>query len=113
MKSVLAFSLDNIKLGDDTAKTLGGTYGTNGVGTLVSLVLRYSLTLAGIILLGLLIFGGLTFIINAGSGDSKKAQQGKAAVTNALIGFAIVLFAYSIIKIIDAITGLSILNSSL
>lgn len=112
MKPVLAFSLDNIKLGN-TDKTIGTTYGNGGVSILISAILKYSLMLAGIILLSLLIFGGITFIMNAGKGDPKKADQGKSAITNALIGFAIVLFAFSIIRIIETITGLNILNSTL
>jgi len=113
MKQLLAFKLEEIRLGNENAKTIGTTYGTNGVGVLVSVILKNSLVIAGIILLGLLIFGGISFIMNAGKGDAKKAQQGKSAITNALIGFGIVLFAYSIIRIIEVITGLNILNSNL
>jgi hypothetical protein len=107
MKPILAFSLSEIPLGPDKG-TIGGTYSSTSV--LVSIIIKNSLTVASIIFLALLIFGGVTFIINAGSGDSKKAQQGQSAVTNAAIGFAIVLLAYSIIKIIEVITGLQILN---
>jgi len=109
MNSVLAFSLDNIKLGN-TDKTISTTYGEGGISVLISMILKNSLVLASIILLCLLIFGGITFIMNAGKGDPKKAQQGKSAITNALIGFAIVFLAFSIIRVIEVITGLKILN---
>ncbi len=108
----MAFKLEDIKLGN-TDKTIFNTYGEGGVSVLVSVILKNSLTLASIILLALLIFGGITFIMNAGNGDSKKAQQGKSAITNAAIGFAIVLLAYTIIQIIEKITGLNILKSTL
>lgn len=111
MNSALAFSLDSIKLGQNTSSTLGGTYGSANV--LISIILKTSITVAGIIFLALLIFGGITVIMNAGSGDAKKAAQGQAAITNALIGFAIVLLAFTIIQIIEVITGLNILNSTL
>jgi len=111
MKPILAFNLSDIQLGQNTSQTLGGTYSSSSV--LISIILKNSLIVAGIILLGLLIFGGITVIMSAGSGDSKKAGQGKAAVTSALIGFAIVLLAYTIIQIIQVITGLNILNSNL
>lgn len=111
MKPVLAFDLGDIQLGQNTTKTLGNSYGS--VAPLISIILRVSIIAAGIIFLGLLIFGGITVIMNAGSGDSKKAAQGKSAVTSALIGFAIVLLAYTIIQIIEKITGLSILNPNL
>lgn len=107
MKSVLAFDLNNIQLGQNSA-TIGSTYSSTSV--LISIIIKNSLTLASVIFLGLLIFGGITFIMNAGNGDSKKAGQGKAAITNALIGFAVVLLAYSIIQVIEVITGLQILN---
>ena len=112
MKSVLAFSLDTIKLGNSD-KTIGGTYGNGGISVLISSILKLSLTVAGIIFLCLLIFGGITFIMNAGKGDQKKAQQGKSAITNALVGFAVVLLAFTIIQIIEVITGLNILKSNL
>lgn len=83
------------------------------IGSLISVILKNSLTLVGVILLALLIFGGLTFIIGAGSDDSKKSAQGKAVVTNALIGFAVVLLAYFIVQIVEVITGLNILNPNL
>ena len=113
MKPVLAaFSLNDIKLGN-TDKTIGTTYGNGGVSILISSILKYSLMLAGIILLALLIFGGITVIMNAGKSDPKKTQQGKSAITNAAIGFVIVLLAYTIIQIIEKITGLNILNYNL
>ena len=111
MKPILAFNLSDIQLGQNTSQTLGGTYSSSSV--LISIILKNSLIVAGIILLGLLIFGGITVIMSAGSGDSKKASQGKSAITSALIGFAIVLLAYTIIQIIQVITGLNILNSNL
>lgn len=110
MNSLLAFNIGDIKLGQ-SENTIGTTYSSTSV--LISIILKNSLIIAGIILLGLLIFGGITFIMNAGNGDSKKAQQGKAAITNAVIGFAIVLLAYSIIQIIQVITGLHILDTNL
>jgi len=111
MKPILAFNLENIPLGQDPSKTLGNTYGS--VNILISIILSASITIAGIIFLGLLIFGGITLIMNAGSGDAKKTGQGKAAITNALIGLAIVLLAFTIIQIIEALTGLTILKSTL
>lgn len=81
--------------------------------SLVSVLLKNSLTIVGILLVALLIFGGLMFIIGAGSGDSKKSAQGKAAITDAAIGFLVVILAYSIVQIIEVVTGINILNSGL
>lgn len=111
MKQLLAFNLNDIQLGSDGAAKISSSYSSTNV--LISSILKISLTVAGIIFLGLLIFGGITFIMNAGKGDPKKAGQGKAAITSALIGFAIVLLAYTIIQIVEAVTGLNILKSTL
>jgi hypothetical protein len=100
---------EKVPLTDTTS--LSGTY--SNVGVLITIILKNSLTIAGVILLGLLIFGGITFIMNAGGGDSKKADQGKQTITSALIGFAVVFSAYFIIQIIQVLTGLNILNSQL
>jgi len=80
---------------------------------IINLIVKNSITIAGIILVALLIFGGITFIMSAGSGDSKKADQGKKTITAALIGFVVVIFSYVIIKIIETITGLHILDNNL
>jgi hypothetical protein len=83
------------------------------VGSLISVILKNSLTLIGIILLVLLISGGLMFIIGAGSQDSKKSAQAQSVITDALIGFAVVFLAYFIIQIVETVTGLKILNPNL
>ena len=90
----------------------GGHIAFNDVGSLVNVILKNSITIIGIILLALLIFGGISYIISAGSSDSKKTAQAQAMITDALIGFAVVLLAYFLIQIIQVITGLNILNSS-
>ena len=109
MKPILAYNLSDIPLGN-TSTSISSKYST--FAPLINIVLKVSLTVAGLIFLGLLIFGGITFIMNAGSGDQKKAAQGQAAITNALIGFAIVILAFSIIKVIETILGINILNST-
>ncbi len=104
MHQLLAVNIGDIPI-------TGGTLATKypSFGTLVTILLKNSLTIIGIILLFLLIYGGLMFIINAGSGDSKKADQAKGVITNALVGFAVVFCAYFIIQLIQVITGLTIL----
>jgi ABC-type Na+ efflux pump permease subunit len=110
MKPLLAFNIGQA-VSLNNGATLDGKY--QSFGTLVSLVVRNSLSLAGIILFGLIVFGGLSYIISAGSGDAKKTQQAQETLINALIGFAIVFLAYGIIQIIQVVTGLNILNSTL
>lgn len=92
-------------------KTLNQTFPT--ASSLISVILKNSFTVVSLILVVLLIFGGLMFIIGAGEQDPKKSAQGKAIITDALIGFVITIFAYSIVQIIQIITGIPILNSTL
>ena len=106
MNRLLAVNIKELPLGP--GKTLENTYPTFSV--LVNLILKNSITIAGTILLGLLIYGGVTYIIGAGGSDPKKTAQGQKAITSALMGFGVVVFTYSIIQIIQVITGLEILN---
>lgn len=94
-----------------TNQSLGQTFPT--IGTLINIILKNSLTIAGVILLGLLIFGGVKFIMSAGSNDSKKAAEAKTIITNAIIGFIVVFTAYFIVQIVGVITGVNILNPTL
>lgn len=76
----------------------------------VNAVVKNAFVLAGLISFILLISGGFTVIVAAG--DAKKAQQGKAAMTGAVIGLLLVLGSFLIIEIIEVVTGLNILSPS-
>jgi len=108
MKAALAVNLGKTPWG---GRTLGNTFPR--LSTFISVILNNSLTIAGILLLALLIFGGLTFIMGSGGNDPKKAQQGQKTITNAVLGFLIIFLAYFIIQIIEVLTGLEILKSDL
>jgi len=82
-------------------------------GDLISVILKNVYVLAGVLLFVLLIFGGISIIMNAGSGDAKKTAQGQKAVTAAVIGFLIIFASYWIIQIIEFITGTKILEPGL
>ena len=83
------------------------------LGTLISALLPNILTLAGVILLFLLIFGGFSYIINAGKGDSQGAGKGKDMITWAIVGFILIFAAYWIMEIISYITGIQFFKSAL
>lgn len=78
---------------------------------LISALIKNAYMVSGLILLGLLLFGGLTYIINVGSGDAKKTAQGAKSIRSALIGFLVVFASYWIIQIIQAIFSINILNN--
>jgi len=79
-------------------------------GALISIFLKNVYVIAGVLLLVLLIFGGISIISSAGGGDAKKTAQGQKAMTSALIGFLIIFASYWIIRIVEVITGLNIMG---
>ena len=66
----------------------GGLEG--GVGNIIQAVL----SLIGVLFLGLLVFGGIKWMTAGGNEDIIK--KAKSRIVNAIIGLAIVLFAYGI-----------------
>ena len=113
MKNLLSF-----KIGDEfwVKENIGITEAEGfkaGIGGIISTILQNVYILAGIILFILLIVGGLGFIMGAGEENPEKAKRGKQAITAALIGFAIIFCSYWIIKIIEIVTGINILNPNL
>jgi len=83
-----------------------------GFADFVSVVLFTAISIASVILLALLIFGGISIIIGAGSSNPESTAKGKKAVTSAIIGFLIIFTAYWIIQIVAIIAGFPILNPS-
>lgn len=90
---------------------LGSNISTNypNIGSLVAIILKNGLTVAGIILLGLILFGGISYIMAAGEADQKKLATATDTLSSALIGFLVIFASYFIIQIIEVITGLTIL----
>lgn len=103
MERVLAVNIGTITPTTQVFGTIGG---------LVNVIIRNAYVAAGIITLLLLVFGGFTFIIGAGAGDTKKLEQGKQAITGAVIGLIIVVTSYWIVQIIQLITGINLLGGA-
>lgn len=74
-------------------------------GSIVSVIVKNAVVLAGIISLVLLIFGGFGVIVGAGSGDTKKLEQSKKAITGAVVGLLIVVLSVLIVQVIATVTG--------
>lgn len=81
-----------------------------GFAYFVSVILSNAIVIAAILLLFLLIFGGISIIIGAGSGKKDDVAKGQKAVTAAVAGFLIIFTAYWIIRIVEVITGLGTIN---
>lgn len=93
------------------------TYGGNSlltdprsIGKITSSFLATSISVAGILLLFLLIGGGIAIIAGAGNSDPKAVEGGKKAATSALIGFVVVFSAYWIVRLVEVVTGVSLLQ---
>ena len=74
------------------------------IGALISKVLPYLFSIAAILLLIFLIMGGLQMMTSRGDPKAMQAAQGK--ITNALIGFVIVFFAFALVSIIGKVFGI-------
>jgi hypothetical protein len=83
------------------------------LGSLISTILPNVYILAGLILFVLLLFGGFSFIMGAGGGNPEQANRGKQAIVAAVVGFGLIFASYWIVQIIQAVTGIDILNPSL
>lgn len=77
-------------------------------GSLVTVIVKNSFVLAGVISFILIVFGGFSVIMGAGGGDSKRMEQGKQTLTYAVIGLLLVIGSYSIVQILNYFTGLKL-----
>jgi len=94
----------------DAGSGIGGKDEYQSIGAFISSILPNIYVIIGVILFVILIVGGIMIIVNAGQGDEEKTAQGKKAITAAVIGLAIVLASWWIMKIIEVLTGISILG---
>lgn len=78
--------------------------GHTSLGITISLLMRYLLPGAGILMLLYLIFGGFQYMLSRGDPKAIQAAQGK--ITGAIIGFIIVFLAYWIVQAVALILGL-------
>jgi hypothetical protein len=76
---------------------------------IISSLLPYIFTLAGLVLFIMLIMGGFGMLTSAGSPDKMKAAQGK--ITSAVIGFVIIFISYWLMRILEIVFGLNLLGA--
>lgn len=74
------------------------------IGSIIGATLTYIFAAAGIALLIYLVLGGLQLMTSRG--DPKAAQAAQGKITNAVIGFVIVVFAFFIVQIFGQVFGL-------
>ncbi|HEX8923742.1 MAG TPA: hypothetical protein VF828_03340 [Patescibacteria group bacterium] len=77
------------------------------VGDVVTKGLLYAYTFAGVILLVLLIWGGITLMTAAG--DPNKVKSGYGTVTAGLIGFGLIFISYIVLQVVQVILNAKII----
>lgn len=82
--------------------------GTGGLSVILSVVVRNIYIFAAIILFFMIFIGGLGMILNAGNADKQK--QSSKTVSSAVGGFAILFISYWIIKLVELIFKVKILD---
>lgn len=102
-----------VSIADEFSSVVGQEGGGYGINTLLGLAMNFGTVIAGIILVFLLVGGGLKIIQGAGSGDAKSSAQGRQAITWAIGGFLVVLFAYWGIRLIEVIVGVDFTTNPL
>jgi hypothetical protein len=113
MKNFLSFNIGDAFTVNKSGQGIKSAAGfQEGIGGIISTLINNIYILAGIILFILLIVGGVGFIMGAGSDNPDQAKKSKQAITAALLGFVIVFCSYWIIRIIEIMTGLYILDPS-
>jgi len=95
----------------DIGSAFGSPFGQDkGISDLVSAILSNAVAFAGIIVFLLFLLGGIAIIIGSGQAKPESVEKGKKAVTAAIIGFIIIFTSYWIVRIIERVTGVDILQ---
>jgi hypothetical protein len=79
---------------------------TASVGQIITVIIPYLFGAAGILLLIYLVTAGIGMMLSRG--DPKAMQMAQGKITNAIIGFVIVFFAYVLVSLIGRILGIGI-----
>ena len=78
------------------------------LGEIISFLLPYLLTIAGLVLFAMLVAGAFTLL--AGATNKENQEKGKKMVTSALTGFFVIFLAFWIAQILQVIFKVNILS---
>ena len=76
------------------------------IGDVVGKLVPIVLSIAGLILFIMLIWGGYDFLFSGG--DPGKVEAGRTRIMNAIIGFVIVFVAYFLVQLLGFIFGFTL-----
>ncbi len=95
--------------GIDISTTFGPATKFPTIGSLVNVIIKNLLTIAGVLALIFVIVAGFNIITHAGGGESDKLNKDKGAFTAALIGLIIIFGAYFFLQALETLTGYKLL----
>jgi len=101
--------LAQLDLNSIQQSALPGNHIPGSLGDLITAILPYVFYGAGIALLIYMIFGGFQLMLS--KGDPKTMQAAQAKITNAIIGFLIVVGSAIIVRLLGQLLGLTIFGS--
>jgi len=87
---------------------LGTGEGADIIARLIANFLKVAFSVAGLVLLAMLLWGGIQWM--TAGGDREKMTKAQGKVTNALIGFVIFMSVFAIINFIAPALGLEFLQ---
>lgn len=94
----------------DIGKEYGGPISTlTDLGKITTSVSSTLYSIAGVVLLVLVLWGGLEIVRGAGSDDRDQVGKGQKIIGAAVGGFLLIFISYWIIQIIELLTGVTIL----
>ncbi len=78
------------------------------ISSIVNQALAYIFPLAGILVFIYLLYGGISLML--AMGNEEGIIEGKAKITNAIIGFLIIFVAYWLVQALELILGVTLLG---
>lgn len=106
MNNLLAQNL-NIQVGSSSApKTIsiqGPLVGINSLADIVTVFMSFLYPFAGVIFLGVVIWGGIDLLTS--HGEAEKLNSGRSKITSGIIGFVLLAVSYILAKLLGFIFG--------
>ncbi|MFC1711028.1 hypothetical protein ACFLZ1_00420 [Patescibacteria group bacterium] len=106
IKKILAAPISNPVLKDSEGEF--ATVATNPLGPFIARLWWTIVTMGAITLLIFLIWGGIDLL--SSEGNQEKLTNAKNKITHALIGMAILAASFALIRILDAVFKVDLLN---
>ena len=93
-------------LGHTLQNELNNTTQSTGTEELVSNIMAFAVPLSVVCVVVLVVYAG--YLLMSSQGNPDKLQEGKEVITNAIIGFAIVLLSVAILFLLSNTLGIDI-----